>query len=307
MAEATGVSPEGRISLGDLGLWNDQQTEAFARIAAFIASQGAVPAIQLAHAGRKASTHVPWAGGAPLTAEQGAWEPIGPSPIPFAPGHPVPREMTLADIEQVVEQFAAAAQRALRAGFQVLEIHAAHGYLLHEFLSPLSNQRQDEFGGSFENRIRLVIRIAERLRSLLTDEQLLFTRISATDWVEGGWDLGQSVELARALKIAGVDLIDCSSGALVPVAKIPVAPNYQVPFAATILREAGIATGAVGLITEVEQANEIIAAHDADLIFLGRELLREPYWAHRAALALNAEPDWPLSYGYAVRRRPAKK
>jgi 2,4-dienoyl-CoA reductase (NADPH2) len=246
---------------------------------------------------------VPWKGGAPLSAQQGGWPVIGPSPLPFQEGGPAPRELDEAGIDAVVAAFLAAARRALGAGFRVLEIHAAHGYLLHEFLSPLSNRRTDRHGGSLENRMRLPLRVAAEVRRTMPDDLPLFVRISATDWVEGGWDLAQSVELARALCPLGVDLIDCSSGALVPKATIPVGRNYQVPFAAAIRKEAGIRTAAVGLITEPAQANEIITSGAADLVFLAREMLREPYWALKAQQALSQEPTWPVQYGYAVRRR----
>ena len=304
MVEATAVTPEGRISPGDTGIWSDEHIEPLARIARFVESQGAVPSIQLAHAGRKASCDVPWRGGAPLTPEQGGWRPIyAPSAIAFDAGSPVPTALDAAGIDGVVSAFEAAARRAITGGFKTLEIHAAHGYLLHEFLSPLSNQRTDGYGGSLENRMRLVLRVAERLRSLMPADMPLFTRISATDWVEGGWDVEQSIVLCRELKNRGVDLIDVSSAALVPTARIPVAKGYQVPFARRIREEAGIATGAVGLITEAQHANEIITGGDADLVFLARELLREPYWALKAEHELGEEPTWPTQYGYAVKRR----
>lgn len=304
MVEATAVRPEGRISPSDLGIWGEQHVEPLARIARFVRSQGAVAAIQLAHAGRKASCEPPWKGGASLkTPAEGGWPVVGPSPIPFHEGDPVPTPLDDDGIDGVVDAFEAAAQRALTAGFQVIEIHAAHGYLLHEFLSPLSNQRTDQYGGSLENRMRLLLRVAERLRQVIPPELPLFVRISATDWVDGGWDIEQSVVLSRHLKDLGVDLIDVSSGALVPRARIPVGKGYQVPLARAIRDEAGIMTGAVGLITEPRHANEIVTAGDADLVFLGRELLREPYWALRAEHELGAEASWPTPYGYAVRRR----
>jgi 2,4-dienoyl-CoA reductase-like NADH-dependent reductase (Old Yellow Enzyme family) len=304
MVEATAVTRDGRITPGDLGIWDDRHVEPLARIARFLDREGAVAGIQLAHAGRKASCDVPWKGGAFLkTATEGGWPVIGPSPIPFQEGDPPPKELDEAGIEAVIAAFVVAARRALSAGFRVLEIHAAHGYLLHSFLSPLSNHRRDRYGGSLENRMRLPLRVAEELRRLMPAELPLFMRISATDWVEGGWDLPQSIVLARALCERGVDLIDCSSGALVPHAKIPVGRNYQVPFAETIRAEVGIATGAVGLITEPEQANEIITSGSADLVFLARQMLREPYWALHAQQVLHQDPNWPLQYGYAVRRR----
>ncbi len=304
LVEATAVVREGRITPRDLGIWDDRHVEPLRRIVRFVQSQGKVPGIQLAHAGRKASCRIPQEGGAFLkTSEEGGWPVVGPSPIPFVEGDPAPIPLDEAGIAGVVDAFAAACRRALDAGFQVIEIHSAHGYLLHEFLSPLSNHRTDEYGGSLENRMRLVLRVAERLRGLMPDELPLFVRISATDWVEGGWDITQSVILARHLKERGVDLIDVSSGALVPKATIPVAKGYQVPLARQIRDEAGIKTGAVGLITDVPYATEIITGGDADLVFLGRELLREPYWALKAQHDLDGDPDWPTQYGYAVRRR----
>jgi 2,4-dienoyl-CoA reductase-like NADH-dependent reductase (Old Yellow Enzyme family) len=304
MVEATSVTPEGRISPGDLGIWDDRHVEPLARIARFVSKQGAIPGIQLAHAGRKGSCDVPWKGGARLkTPQEGGWTVIAPSSIPFAEGDPVPVALDEAGIEAVLAAFEAAVRRALAAGFRLLEIHAAHGYLLHEFLSPLSNHRQDQYGGSLENRMRLLLRVAESIRRLMPAGMPLFVRISATDWADGGWDADQSVVLARRLKALGVDLIDVSSGALVPKARIPVGKGYQVPFARKIRCEADIMTGAVGMITEPEHANQIITEGDADLVFLGRELLRQPYWALAAEHELDAEPNWPTPYGYAVRRR----
>jgi 2,4-dienoyl-CoA reductase-like NADH-dependent reductase (Old Yellow Enzyme family) len=303
--EATAVTREGRIAPGDLGIWGDGHIEPLARIARFIHRMGAVAGIQLAHAGRKASCQPPWEGGASLkTAEQGGWPVIGPSSIPFDEGDPVPRSLDEAGIREVVDAFAAAGRRSIRAGFKVIELHAAHGYLLHQFLSPLSNRRTDLYGGSLENRMRLTLETAAELRRVLPDDVPLFVRISATDWVEGGWDLPQSVALAQKLRPLGVDLIDASSGALIPRVRIPVGRNYQVPFAAAIRNEAGIMTGAVGLITEADQANEIITSGSADVVFLAREMLREPYWSLKAQQALNQDPSWPVQYGYAVRRRP---
>jgi len=302
ITEATAVTPEGRISPADLGLWNDGQIEPLARVARFLHRMGAVAGIQLAHAGRKAGTRPPWEGGAPLkTPEKGGWTPVGPSPIPFAEGYLVPRPLDETGIRGVTAAFVASGRRAIQAGFRVIELHAAHGYLLHQFLSPLSNRRTDAYGGSLENRMRLPLEVAAALREALPGEVTLFVRISATDWVEGGWDLRQSVALAKALRPLGVDLIDTSSGALVPDAKIPVARNFQVPFAAAIRKEAGILTGAVGRITDADQAAEIISSGAADLVLIGREMLREPYWALKAEHALDREPGWPLQYGYAVR------
>jgi 2,4-dienoyl-CoA reductase (NADPH2) len=306
MVEATAVTADGRITPGDLAIWDDRHVEPLARIARFVPSQGAVAGIQLAHAGRKASCDLPWKGGAGLTPQQGGWPVVGPSPIPFAEGSPVPRPLDEAGIDAVVNAFAAAADRALRAGFRVIELHAAHGYLLHEFLSPLTNQRTDRYGGSLENRMRLPLRVAETLRQRLPADVPLFVRISATDWVEGGWDLEQSVAFAKALCEQGVDLIDCSSGGAVPRASIPVGRNYQVPFAEAIRKRTGLKTAAVGLITEPDQANDVIQSGAADLVMIAREMLREPYWALRAQQNLGQEPSWPISYGYAVKRRPAK-
>jgi 2,4-dienoyl-CoA reductase-like NADH-dependent reductase (Old Yellow Enzyme family) len=302
--EATAVTREGRITPGDMGIWSDAHIEPLARIARFVHGQGAVAGIQLAHAGRKASCDVPWKGGGRLrSAEEGGWTVVAPSPIPFNEGDPDPSPLDRPGIDGMVAAFEAAAARALAAGFRVIEIHSAHGYLLHEFLSPLSNHRDDEYGGSLENRMRMVLRVAERVRRRMPDELPLFVRISATDWVEGGWDVEQSVELACRLKQLGVDLVDCSSGALTPKARIPVGKGYQVPFARRIRDETGIMTGAVGMITEPEHANEIITGGDADLVFLARELLRQPYWTIKAAQDLGVEPTWPIQYGYAVRRR----
>jgi 2,4-dienoyl-CoA reductase-like NADH-dependent reductase (Old Yellow Enzyme family) len=296
MAEATAVTPEGRISPADLGLWDDAHVEALARVAAFVAGQGAVPGVQLAHAGRKASTQRPWDGNGVVPPEAGGWRPVAPSPVPFRPGDPVPIELDAAGIRGVVDAFAAATARAREAGFRVVEVHAAHGYLLHQFLSPLSNRRADEHGGSFENRVRLVLEVARAVRARWPEGDPVFVRVSATDWVEGGWDLDQTVALCARLRALGVDLVDCSSGGAVPGAKIPVGPGYQVPFAARIRAEAGIATGAVGLITGAEQAEAIVARGDADAVFLAREMLRDPYWALHAARRLGARGPWPAQY-----------
>ena len=302
--EATAVTEDGRITPGDVGIWGDQHIEPLERIARFIHSQGAVAGIQLAHAGRKASCAPPWTGGAALrTAEEGGWPVISASPLPFHETDPVPQPLDEAGIEAIVTAFETAARRAMAAGFEVLEIHAAHGYLLHQFLSPCTNQREDDYGGSLENRMRLVLQIASRLRGLMPDDLPLFVRISATDWVDGGWGIEQSVELAKRLKAVGVDLIDVSSGGTVPRAHIPVARGFQVPFAQRIREEADIRTGAVGLITDVRHADEIVTGGDADLVFLGRELLREPYWVLKAQHELEEEPAWPIAYGYAVKRR----
>jgi 2,4-dienoyl-CoA reductase (NADPH2) len=301
--EATAVTAQGRISPGDLGIWDDKHIEPLARIVRFLRRMGAAAGVQIAHAGRKGSCRPPWDGGARLRPEEGGWPVVAPSPIPFQEDEPPPLELDEAGIRGVTAAFVAAARRALQAGFQVIELHAAHGYLLHEFLSPLSNRRRDRYGGSLDNRLRLPLEVAAAVRAVLPDETPLFVRISATDWVEGGWDLQQSIALAKALCPLGVDLIDASSGALVARATIPVERNYQVPFAAAIRDQAAILTGAIGLITEPAQADQIITSGSADLVFLAREMLREPYWPLKAQQALQQEPAWPTQYGYAVRRR----
>lgn len=303
IVEATGVTPEGRISPGCLGLWDDAQIAPLARIVDFVHSQGAKIGIQLGHAGRKASVDVPWKGGKPLAADEGAWQVIGPSAIPFSEEHQTPRALESDEIEALLDRFGEAAERAVQSGFDLIEIHAAHGYLLHSFLSPLSNQRTDEYGGSLENRIRLLLRVVDKVRDVVPATLPVFVRISATDWVEGGWDLDQSVALAKELKTHGVDLIDVSSGGLVLHAKVPVGKEYQVPLSSTIRREADIATGAVGLITDPAEASAIIERGDADLVLLGRQLLKEPYWAERAIAERGATPTWPLSYDYVFRYR----
>jgi 2,4-dienoyl-CoA reductase-like NADH-dependent reductase (Old Yellow Enzyme family) len=304
MVEATAVTRDGRITPGDLGIWSGEHIEPLGRIVRFVESQGAFPGIQLAHAGRKASCDLPWNGGAGLmTAAAGGWTVVGPSAVPFDEGNPTPKALDEAGIDGIVAAFGDATKRALAAGFRLIEIHCAHGYLLHEFLSPLSNQRTDSYGGTLENRMRLPLRVAETVRKIVPAELPVFVRISATDWAEGGWDADQSVVLARQFKVLGIDLIDVSSGGLVPKARIPVGKGYQVPLARKIRAEANMMTGAVGLITEVEHANEIVTGGDADLVFLARELLREPYWALKAEQQLGAEPVWPISYGYAVKRR----
>jgi 2,4-dienoyl-CoA reductase-like NADH-dependent reductase (Old Yellow Enzyme family) len=304
MVEATAVTAQGRISLKDMGIWGEQHVEPLARIARFVHSQGAIAGIQLAHAGRKGSCEPPWLGGARLkTPEAGGWTVVGPSPIPFNEGDPPSVELDEVGISGVVSAFENAVRRALAAGFKVIEVHAAHGYLLHEFMSPLCNQRTDQYGGGLENRMRLPLRVCERVRALVPAELPVFVRISATDWAHGGWDLDQSVILGQRLKELGIDLVDVSSGALVPKARIPVAKGYQVPFARRIRCDAKIMTGAVGMITEAGYANEIITGGDADLVFLARELLREPYWALKAQSELGVEPSWPIPYGYAVKRR----
>jgi 2,4-dienoyl-CoA reductase-like NADH-dependent reductase (Old Yellow Enzyme family) len=302
LAEATAVVPEGRISPGCLGLWNDLQAGAFARIAEFIAAHGAVPGVQLAHAGRKASTALAWLGGGPLGQAQGGWPTVAPSAIPFGPGFAPPHELGTAEIAGLVARFAEAAARAAGAGFQVVEIHMAHGYLLHQFLSPLTNRRTDAFGGTLENRARFPLQVAAAVRAAFPPALPVLVRISATDWVDGGWDLPQSVQLARRLGEAGVDLIDCSSGGLVPDARVPVGPGYQVPFAAAIRRDAALPTAAVGLITEARQAERIVAEGDADAVFLARALLRDPYWPLHAAHDLGVDLPWPPQY---LRAKPS--
>ena len=290
------MTPEGRISPADTGLWNDTQADAFKRISSVITSLGSIPGIQLAHAGRKASTAAPWKGGRPIEVSDGGWQPVAPSPIPFAPGYAAPRELSFAEIENLVVSFAVAAGRALRAGFKVIEVHMAHGYLLHEFLSPLANHRQDEFGGSLEARVKFPRNVAAAVRDVWPDSLPVFVRISATDWVDNGWDLAQSIAFARRLRETGVDLIDCSSGGMVPDAKIPAGPGFQVPFSAAIRREAGIATGAVGLITNAQQAEQTLVCGDADAVFLARAMLRDPYWPLHAAKDLGVDVAWPVQY-----------
>lgn len=300
--EATSVTPQGRITTGDLGIWDDKHIDPLLRLTRFIQRMGAIAAIQLAHAGRKGSCAEPWKGGASLSIDQGGWPIVAPSAIPFSPASQVPQELDQKGIDEVIAAFKAGAQRAIKAGYQIVEIHAAHGYLLNEFLSPISNQRKDSYGGSLENRMRLLCQVVETVRDVIPKNMPLFVRISATDWVDQGWNLEQSIELSKKLRNMGVDLIDVSSGGMVPQAKIPVGPNYQVPFAAEIKKQADMLTGAVGLIVEPHQANDIITSGQSDLIFLAREFLREPYWALKAEQALSQEPSWPVSYGYAVKR-----
>ncbi len=296
MVEATAVTPEGRISPYDSGIWSDSHAEAFQPITAFVKSQGAAVGIQIAHAGRKASTDVPWRGGKPLSPEAGGWQPVAPSALPFAEGYAKPHELSEWEIDEVVGCFAEAARRAERAGFDVVEIHMAHGYLLHEFLSPLSNRRSDRYGGDLTGRLSVPLKVAAAVRETFPAHLPVFVRISSTDWVENGWDLEQSIVFARELKNAGIDLIDCSSGGNVAGASIPIAPGYQVPFAAAIRKRAGIKTGAVGMITDPHQAEQLIAHGDADAVLLGRELLRDPYWPLRAARALGVDVSYPVQY-----------
>jgi 2,4-dienoyl-CoA reductase-like NADH-dependent reductase (Old Yellow Enzyme family) len=302
MTEATAVARIGRITPGDLGIWDDGHIAPLQRIVKFVEHHGAVPGIQLAHAGRKGTKAAPWKGGKTVSPEEGGWQTVSASTVPFD-NSPAPVALSLKEIDEVVAQFEAAARRALTAGFKVIEVHSAHGYLLHQFLSPISNQRTDEYGGSFENRTRLVLRVVMRLREIIPADMPLFVRISATDWIEGepAWDLDQSVALARKLKEAGVDVVDSSSGGMALRQKVALSKGYQVPFARRIRAEAGIMTGAVGLITEPAQANEVIANGDADLVVIGRAFLRDAYWGLHAVEALGGEAPWPDQYGYAVK------
>lgn len=296
MVEASAVAAQGRISPDDSGIWSAEHAKAFLPITRFIREQGAVPAIQLAHAGRKASTDLPWKGSRPLDARHGGWQTIAPSAVPFAPDHPVPRQATAQDQEIILGQFASAARRSVEAGFEVVEIHMAHGYLLHEFLSPLSNKRDDEFGGSLENRCRFPLRVAKAVREIWPEHLPVFVRVSASDWMEGGWDLSQTKELCKGLKAIGIDLIDCSSGGLVPEAAPPFGPGFQAPFAEAIRRELAMATGAVGFITEPAQAEQMIATGVADAVLLARAFLRDPYWPLHAARELGVDIPWPVQY-----------
>jgi 2,4-dienoyl-CoA reductase-like NADH-dependent reductase (Old Yellow Enzyme family) len=295
VVEATAVEPRGRISPWDTGIWKDEHIPAYARIASFVRSQGAVAGIQLAHAGRKASSRRPWEGGGPIAKAQGGWQTVAPSPIPFVETDPIPRELTVDEIRGIVGAFCDAAERARAAGFQVAEIHGAHGYLIHEFLSPLSNRRTDAYG----DRCRFALEVAQAVRAVWPANLPLFFRVSATDWMPGGWTPEETVELARRLRAAGVDLIDCSSGGTSPHARIPLAPGYQVPFAAQVRRDAGIATAAVGMITTPERANAIIQAGEADLILLAREYLRDCYFPRTAALTLGDKFPPPPQYARA--------
>jgi 2,4-dienoyl-CoA reductase-like NADH-dependent reductase (Old Yellow Enzyme family) len=294
--EATAVSPEGRISPGDLGLYHAKHVEKLQQINAFIVGQGSVPGIQLAHAGRKAACAMPWNGGRQLNEKDGGWKTVAPSNIAFYPDDAVPIELDLSGIDKVISDFSIATERAVQAGYKVVEIHAAHGYLLHQFLSPVSNKRVDKYGGSFENRTRLLLEVVRAVRKVWPNNLPLFVRISATDWVEGGWNPEEAVQLAILLKEEGVDLIDCSSGGMVPDARIPVGRGFQVAFAEKIKKEAGILTSAVGLITEAKQAEDILRSGSADLILFGRESLREPYFPLKAAAELNDDIIWPLQY-----------
>jgi 2,4-dienoyl-CoA reductase-like NADH-dependent reductase (Old Yellow Enzyme family) len=294
--EASAVEKRGRISSADAGIYEDAHIASWRPIAEFIRSHGAVPGMQIAHAGRKASTAPPWTGGKPVSVEVGGWQPVAPSALAFDSGYTVPHELSTGEIGEIVGAFRKSAERALAAGFEVLEIHAAHGYLLHQFLSPLSNARTDEYGGRFENRIHIVKQVVRAVREVWPGRLPLFVRVSATDWKEGGWDLAQTIDLARQLKPLGVDLMDVSSGGAVPGVKIPLGPGYQTGFAEAIRAEAGIATGAVGMISEAVQAETILATEQADLVLLARELLRDPYWPRRAAKALDVKIKAPVQY-----------
>ena len=297
VVEATAVEPRGRISPGDLGIWNDAQVEPLARIARFVESQGAVPCLQLGHAGRKASTRTPWdQGGAPFGEKDGGWPVVAPSAIPFAPGHPVPTPLDLPGVAALTRAFVDAAGRASAAGFRAIELHAAHGYLVHQFLSPLANRREDAYGGSFENRTRFAREVVTALRGVWPERLPLLVRVSATDWVDGGWTIDETVELARSLRGLGVDLIDTSSGGMVATARVPIGAGYQTAFAERIRREAGIATGTVGMITAPEQAEHVLRTGQADVVLLAREMLRDPYWPLHAAPRVHVEAQWPKQY-----------
>ena len=294
--EATAVSAEGRITPADLGLYKDEHIEKLQSITTFIHQQGAIACIQLAHAGRKASCASPWNGGKKLQGNEGGWTVFSPSAVAFDPKDDAPQALDEDGIKKVIADFKAAAQRAIKAGYKLIEIHAAHGYLIHQFLSPLSNQREDIYGGSFENRVRLLMEIVKAVQTVWPQNLPLFVRISATDWAEGGWNIDEAIKLSSILKLERVDLIDCSSGGLVPYARIPFAPNYQVDFASRIKKEAGLLAGAVGLITEAQQAEDIIVKGHADLIIIARASLRDPHFALHAAQILGDDIEWPLQY-----------
>lgn len=300
MVEAASVAPDARISDKDIGIWNSAQVDQFRHITEFVKSRGAVPAIQLAHAGRKGSTQVPWQGRSAVPVHEGGWSTMGPSNTPFNDIYTVPREMTVQDIQRVINEFTDAAQRSLAAGFEVLELHMGHGYLLHQFLSPLSNTRNDEYGGGFEQRIAFPLQLTKAVREVWPDHLPLFVRISATDWIDGGWSVEDSIAFSSLLASAGVDLVDCSSGSVVPDSRGPAAPGFQVPLSAAVRKGANIATAAVGLITEPQQAEDILASGQADLIFLARALLRDPYWPLRAQQELDGVNNWPIQYDRAV-------
>lgn len=296
LVEATAVRPEGRITPGDLGLWSDAHVEPLSRITSFVRAHGCAAGVQLAHAGRKASTREPWNGGTLLSPEAGGWVPDAPSAVAFSDAYALPNALDEAGVARVIESFRNATKRALAAGFEFVEVHAAHGYLLHEFLSPLANQRSDSWGGALENRMRLTLEVTRAVREAWPADKPVWVRVSATDWADGGWNVDETVRLAQALKALGVDLVDCSSGGLVALQKIPLAPGYQVTFAERVKREAGVATGAVGLITEPKQAEAILAEGKADVVLLARQLLRDPYWPLRAAADLGGEHPWPVQY-----------
>jgi len=300
MTEAAAVTPEGRISPQDLGLWQDEHIEMLGRITAFIKDHGAIPAIQLAHAGRKAGTYRPWSEkSGPVPAADGGWTPVGASAVPFAEGYTTPHELTVAEIDTLQDQFVQAAQRAIEAGFDVIEVHAAHGYLLHSFYSPISNQRTDEYGGTFENRTRMLRETVEKVRAALPDDKVLAVRLSATDWVEGGWTREDSVELAKQLRSAGADIIDCSSGGVTTNISYPVGAGYQVPLSEAVRHGADIATATVGMITQPMQADELVRNGRADMVLLGREMLRDPYWTLHAADVLHQSTQNPVPPQYA--------
>tara|TARA_R110002167_G_scaffold318488_2_gene524128 strand:- start:21570 stop:22571 length:1002 start_codon:yes stop_codon:yes gene_type:complete len=294
--EAAAVSPEGRISPSDLGIWSDEQIEPLKRITTFIKAQGVSSGIQLSHAGRKASCQPPWEGGKQISPIAGGWQTVAPTPMPFYEDDITPVELSIEQIQTIIQSFVNAAKRAVCAGFDIIEIHAAHGYLLNQFLSPLTNKREDKYGGSFKNRMRLLIEVTKGIRSLIPQEMPLFVRISAEEWAPGGHTIDESVEVAKLLKTNGVDLIDCSSGAVVREQNIPVKANYQVPFAERIRKEVNIATGAIGLITDVYQADDILDRDEADLIFIGREMLRNPYFSLIGADQVHIVPNWPKQY-----------
>ena len=304
--EATAVEARGRISPYDLGLWKDEHIGPLARIVRFLKQHGSSTGIQLAHAGRKASTEVPWRGHRAVSPEEGGWEPVAPSAVAFDNATLMPCELSVAEIHKITQAFVESTKRSLEAGFDVIELHGAHGYLIHEFLSPLSNKRTDEYGGPFKNRIRFALEVVEAVRKTMPENMPLFLRISATDWVEGGWDIEESVELARVVRPLGVDLIDCSSGGSSPEAVIPLRRGYQVPFSERVRKEAGILTGAVGLITDPHQADDILCNGQADLVFLAREFLREPFWPIKAAHALGTACPLPIQYARAFPNQPSK-
>lgn len=299
IAEATGVSPEGRITDGDLGIWNDTQAQAFKKITDFIKAQNSIPGIQIAHAGRKASTKIPWVGHGGVQKSEGGWTPLAPSAVAYSDSYILPKEMTKAEIEKLKEDFFQATRNALKAGFQVLEIHMAHGYMLNEFLSPLANKRTDEYGGSLENRMNLPLQVAQGIREIWPKDLPVFARISAKDWVDGGWDVEDSIAFSKRLKEIGIDLVDCSSGGVDQHQKIKVVPGYQVDLSDAVRNKANIPTGAVGIITEAKQAEEILKQGQADLIFIARELLRDPYWPLHAAKILGDDIPWPNQYARA--------